>query len=51
MPEKEHRCEGMSTVIWVRSDGYGWTVDSDEFDIGAYITHCPWCGLKLEEVE
>ena len=51
MPETEHRCEGMpSMVVASNYEGPGldfiYAIPED-----GVLTHCPWCGVKLEDAE
>ena len=49
---KEHRCDGMPRKAKVEKMGDAtWYLHYPYEDFTPVITHCPWCGVKLEDSE
>lgn len=46
-PRELHACEYVRGDVVKYEDGLGWRVEGEEHDL--CVTHCPWCGVKLQE--
>ena len=49
---KEHRCDGMPESWWrIEGDELFYEDESYPAFTAVKITHCPWCGVKVDESE